>query len=130
MFHIPVLANNNIYIIANKTAPVDNITKVELSDMFLGKKLLWSNNQRIDVAYIKNTEENNKNFFKDYINISQKKFQRYWLKKIFSGYGLAPKVFTESALVINHVKNTQGAIAVCYIKPPKDANLKIVTISQ
>ena len=86
-------AGNSAYIIVNKSVSMDEVSKSDISQIFLGKKQFWDGGLRVQSAYVQDDEGGSDVFFTNYVGKSHKKFKRYWLKKIFAGYGTAPKIF-------------------------------------
>ena len=123
-------ASESGYIIANKDVQVNKLSKQELSSIFLGNKQFWDNGSRIKTSYIMDKSEFSFIFFNQYVEKAYKKFKRYWLKKIFSGYGAAPKNFKNPEQIIDFVSRNSGAIGF-YIgeKPNNKQNLKIIKIN-
>ena len=122
-------AKEEAYIIANINVPTSEISKEDVSYIFLGKKHFWGNDTRIQTAYVLDKGEFSFIFFNAYVEKTYKKFKRYWLKKIFAGYGAAPKSFKDSTSVIDFVSKHEGAIGF-YIgkKPINTENVKIIKV--
>jgi len=122
-------ANESGYIIANEDVPVNEISKSDLSYIFLGNKKFWNNNCRIRASYITDKSKTSSIFFNDYVEKAYKKFKRYWLKKIFSGYGSAPISFKNPESLIDFISNNSGAIGF-YIgeRPDSNQNIKIIKV--
>ena len=122
-------AGENAYIIANKSVPVDEISKEEISYIFLGNKQFWNDSTRIKTSYVIDRSEFSFIFFDEYVEKTYKKFKRYWLKKIFSGYGAAPKSFKKSESLIDFISKNEGAIGF-YIgeKPQSNQNIKVIKV--
>ena len=100
----------------------------DLSNVFLGKKQFWNTKIKIDVAYISSSKSDKEKFFKSHIKTPYKKFKRYWFKRVFSGYGSAPKMFKRSNKLVLFVQENMGAIAYLNKLPDDLTNLKVINV--
>lgn len=117
------------YFIVNTNVPVDTLTKKEILTIFLGNKQFWSNDKRIEAAYCADKDADL--FFNDYLDISHKAFKRHWLKKVFSGYGTAPKSLRNPQAIVEFVSSHEGAIAFCRgISLEGKKNIKVISVKQ
>lgn len=96
-------------VIANSSVASAGLSKSEVSKIFLGKQTVWSDGSGIVTGYQVDTASAS-TFFNGYVGKKFKKFKKYWLKKVFSGNGVAPKTFSSSAQAVTFVKATHGAI--------------------
>ena len=103
-------------LIANKNIPRENLKDDELKKIFAGRMVLWENEVKIDPCYIDPDTEDGQFFFAGILKISVKKFKKYWLKKVFSGYGAAPVSLKTTEAIVEFISENKGGIGVI----PKD----------
>jgi ABC-type phosphate transport system substrate-binding protein len=102
-------AHADVLIIANKDVKDAAITKADLKEIFLGKKVQWRDNNKIRFVTLKDSGPH-KTFLRTYINKSAQQYSNYWRKMVFTGKGKIPKSFATSAEMIEYVSGTNGAI--------------------
>ncbi len=121
----PVLsAAEDVVLIGNPSIPESTLTKYEVNNIFLGKKIAWADQTKIIFA-IQETSDVHKAFCKAYLNKSPSHFSNYWKKKLFSGKGLQPKVLSGDQEMIEFVSVTKGAVGYVSSNTPLD---KVKTI--
>lgn len=98
-------------VIANSSSGQAALSKGEISKIFLGKQTSWANGSSISVGYHSSDNDVSQTFFKKFVGKKYKKFKKIWLKKVFSGNGVAPQTFDSSAKAVAYVSSTAGAIA-------------------
>jgi ABC-type phosphate transport system substrate-binding protein len=119
-------AHANVLIIANKDVKDAAITKADLKEIFLGKKVQWSDNTKIRFVTLKESGPH-ETFLRTYINKSVQQYSNYWRQMVFTGKGKIPKSFSTSAKMIEYVSSTSGAIG--YIgSSTKPANVKTINV--
>lgn len=100
-------------IIVNNSVTNGDISAKELRRIFLGKKTTWDDGTSVQPCYINTIDDSGVNFFKTIIRKDHTKFKRYWVKKLFSGDGVAPAAFESLTEVSDYVSKRKGAI--CYV---------------
>lgn len=123
---INVSAAEMCAIIASKNIKTEKLSKKELSNIFLGKTTILEDGTHVKIAYSTLNDEKVDYFFDEYIGQNQRRFKKYWLKKVFAGYGVAPKIFTSNELAIEYVKEKENTIAFITVDDknlPKDVRL-------
>jgi ABC-type phosphate transport system substrate-binding protein len=119
-------AHANVLIIANKNVKDSVITKADLKEIFLGKKVQWTDNTKIRFVTLKESGSH-KTFLRTYINKSSQQYSNYWRKMVFTGKGRIPKSFATNAAMIKYVSGTSGAIG--YIDSrTKSANVNKINV--
>lgn len=98
-------------IVASDNIKINKLSKNELENIFLGKTTILENGTHVNIAYSTQNSEKVNYFFKNYIEKSQRRFKKYWLKKVFAGYGIAPKIFKNNKLTIDYIKKHENVIA-------------------
>ncbi|MFT5659924.1 MAG: ABC-type phosphate transport system substrate-binding protein [Sulfurimonas sp.] len=127
LISISAYANENV-IGVSADIEITKLTKNELKNIFLGRKTLWDNGEPIRVGIsLQNPEKLNK-FLTNNIGQTQRRFKKYWLKKVFAGYGIAPKIFKDDKKALEFIGKHENSII--YISAEDMLTLKEVkTIS-
>lgn len=115
---------NSLVVIVSKNSSINNITKKELSKIFLSKtKRLPNGDRSITLEYI--NKDHQSKFYKLICNKNEKQLKKYWAKMIFTGRGQPAKKFKSIENLIEFVENNNNAIS--YI-PSKymNSNLKMI----
>ncbi len=99
----------DVIIIANKDVPENTLNRKEIKEIFLGKRVQWSDHGKIHVAILKKPEFCEA-FLKQYLNKSESKWRSYWKRMVFTGRGLPPRSFKTDAEILVHVSETKGAV--------------------
>ncbi|MCP4353829.1 MAG: hypothetical protein GY795_50930 [Desulfobacterales bacterium] len=99
----------DIIIIANKNVPENTLTRKEIKEIFLGKRVQWSDHSKIHVITLKDAGIH-KTFLKQYLNKSRSKWKSYWKRMVFTGRGIPPKTIISEAEAIAYVAETKGAV--------------------
>ncbi len=116
----------DVLVIANKDVKDTTIAKADLKEIFLGKKVQWTDNTKIRFVTLKESAPH-ETFVKAYINKSVKQYSNYWRKMVFTGKGKIPKSFATSAEMMEYVSGTSGAIG--YIgSGTKPANVNTINV--
>lgn len=126
MLSTHVSAAQQSVIVASNNIKIQDLSKKQLEKIFLGKTTILEDGTRINLALSTQNSKKVNNFFDNYIGKSQRRFKKYWLKKVFAGYGIAPKMFKNSKLAIEYVAQRENVIAFVTIddeNPPKDLTL-------
>ena len=119
-------AHADVLIIANKDVKDTAITKADLKEIFLGKKVQWKDNTKIRFAILKESDPH-KTFLRTYINKSTQQYSNYWRKMVFTGKGRIPKSFATSSEMMKYVSSTNGAIG--YVgSSTKPANVNTINV--
>lgn len=124
-FSIHIYANS-LVVIVSKDSNIQDITKKELSKIFLAKTKRLPSGDKSLVVESTNKEFQAK-FYKTICNKNDKQLRKYWTKMIFTGRGQPPKKIKSIPELISFVKNNKNAIS--YI-PFKDINSDIRVIME
>jgi len=89
---------------------IKELSKNELANIFLGKKTNWEDGTRINIGYMLTSSEKVEQFFGEFIGRSHHRFKKYWVKKVFAGYGIAPKLFKDVENAMDFLKRNRGGI--------------------
>ncbi|MFK5892633.1 MAG: substrate-binding domain-containing protein [Pseudomonadota bacterium] len=128
IFFIPMVygSEHKLTIIVNQHAPITQELSVQtIKNIFLLKKLSWSDTSRIVVVNRKSGSFTRNNF-EEKLNLSSKKYTRYLKKMHYKGVTL-PVIRGSKKAVLEFVEKVPGAIA--YIEgnvPDNTHNIKVI----
>jgi len=105
-FKIFLNADIDVYVSTDNNITVKNITKQELTNIYLKK----TNKIRGEKIHIFNNKNNYDEFNKKVLNKRPEQIHAYWMKQIFLGKNIPPKNlnYNEIKLEIENSKNTIG----------------------
>jgi ABC-type phosphate transport system substrate-binding protein len=105
----PFVHANDVRIIVHPDVQ-ESISVNDIRNIFLGKKTQWSNNQRIRFVLL--TEKTTyRTFITNYVRKTLYQYRNYWRKKVFTGTGMMPIMFSSCSQSIDYVRRTKGAIS-------------------
>ena len=120
------VSHAELMVISNKSITQTSISRQDIKDIFLGKKVYWNDKSKISVAAL-TQQEPAQAFFSIYLNQTPKQFDAHWDKKLFTGGTHALKRLKSSKLMVEYVSQTQGAIGfIDSNNPPKDVTILTV----
>jgi ABC-type phosphate transport system substrate-binding protein len=99
---------SDVVIIGHKNLPDNPLSKVDVQNIFLGKKAKVDNTN-LTVVILKSGDVH-ETFLQEYLSRTSSQYDKYWKKIVFTGQGKAPKIFETEEALIEYVKNTEGAI--------------------
>lgn len=100
----------DVLIIVNKNVPDTTLSSKAVNDIFLGKRVKWSDNAQIRFV-ISSNDELHDAFLKQYVKRSAKQFKAYWRNMVFTGNGSEPECFDSEDKLMEYVANTPGAVS-------------------
>jgi ABC-type phosphate transport system substrate-binding protein len=115
-----------IVIIAHQNVPETTVSKHDLQEIFLGKRVQWKDNTAIHPVTVKDQELHSA-FLKQYIKKSFAKWNAYWKHMVFTGNGTPPKQFDTQQELVDYVVNTTGAIGYVDAETPVE-NVTIIKV--
>lgn len=101
-------------VIANQEVPADSLSKHDIKKIYLGKKKTWENGQPIELVTMVSGDVH-ESFLNTIVKKTSTQFTYYWKELLFTGRGVEPKSFSNSAGVAEYVAKTKGAIG--YVAP-------------
>ena len=104
--------DRSLRVVVNKENKATSVTSDELNRIFLGKKTLWDSGTRVVPAMPEEESPAGEVFLAGTLKKSVSQFRAYWKRLLFSGGGAVPKVFRNSAQLIDFVARQPGAIGV------------------
>ncbi|KAB7884827.1 hypothetical protein [Poseidonibacter ostreae] len=115
---------SSLAVIVSKDSSIENISKKELSKIFLSKtKKLPNGDKSLTLEYINKKYQSE--FYKIVCNKNEKQLKKYWAKMIFTGRGQPPKKLKSIEELISFVQNNKNAISYIPTSHMND-NLKII----
>ncbi len=120
-----------VLIIANKDVSEASLSQQEIQEIFLGKRVQWSDNSRIRFVTVGDAGVHSM-FLKQYVKLSDSDWKMYWKRMVFTGRGMPPETISSEAEVIGFVSKTKGAVG--YIsaegmpKKPENDAVKIIGV--
>lgn len=116
-------------VITNPQAPVDIITSVTATQIFLKKLRTWPDGRPIQPIDLKEGSVVRNDFYTNIIGRSPAQLRAYWARQVFTGMGFPPKQVSNSKEANIFVGNTPGAVG--YVnKPDVATGVKIVLESR
>lgn len=101
-------ANAQLAVIASRENPVDRLSMDELQAVFMGKSMLYENNETIMLCEF---EPDKNSFCNSVYGFSAKRMSKYWFKLVFSGAVVsAPENFKDEGLLIKYLIENPRAI--------------------
>lgn len=102
-------ANSEYVVVCNASNPITSISKVDLMNIFLGKKVTWDDGKKITFITLKEGESH-KQFLRNHVKKNPQQFKNYWKKMLFTGKGVIPKAFSDDEGVLDFVSKNEAAI--------------------
>lgn len=109
---VSVPASEPGVVIVNGALDVDSLSVHQVRSIYLGKIQMWPEKLKVAPCYISNEGELGRRFYKSVLSITSEKFKKHWLKRIFSGYGSAPKALSNPRKVGIYVAEHPGGIGM------------------
>ena len=110
MFLITFFGNSafaELVMIANPGVSETTLSYKDVQEIFLGKRVQWSNNTAIRPVILKDPDLYEM-FLKQYVKKSESQWNTYWKRMVFTGQGMPPEqADTQQALLEYVVKNSR-----------------------
>ena len=101
--------DEQMVIIVNSSTSQDSISAKDLKNIFLGKKTRWEDGLKIAPVTVRSGQLHEA-FLKTYVRKTRIHYETYWKRVIFTGQGRPPYAAKTMSEVLEHVRNTPGAI--------------------
>lgn len=113
--------------VVNSGVSNSSFSKDEIKKIYFGKIAKWDNGTSVQLSF--NTEsEAKESFLQPYLQASKKKFKKFWMKRVFSGFGPPPTEKNNSQAIADFVSKTNGAIGFVEKSVAEKSGLKILKI--
>ena len=118
----------DVVVVVSAKSPIMNLTRDEVSDIFLGKTTHFRNGEpAVPINQVEGSSARGE-FFATFVGKSAAQIKAYWSKMIFTGRGQPPKEATNSTEVKTFIASHSDAIG--YIDSDAlDGSVKAITIS-
>lgn len=117
---------DDLFVICNRNVPVSELSRVDIQNIYLGKKKVWSNGVKIEVAILSDGETTDR-FLKEYVKMNAGTYKNYMMKQIFTGCDKSPASFEKEKDLIDYVSKTKGAVGYITSEIPADS-VKILDV--
>lgn len=107
MFLVCGIVNAEIVIVGNLQSSVAELSKRDVQEIYMGRKLAFSNGALavpVDNVSLRNE------FYRKLIDRPIEQINAYWARIMFSGQNLPPIKLTDSAAIVNLVKISESTI--------------------
>jgi ABC-type phosphate transport system substrate-binding protein len=115
-----------VIVIANNDGTAASLDAASLKNIYLGKKLMWDNSNKVVLTMLK-SGSTHESFLNKYVNKTPEQFSNYWNQLLFTGAGTPPTPFNNEKELVDFVKRTRGAIGYIDSATAHDG-VKVVTI--
>jgi hypothetical protein len=106
----PIYANAYFAVIVSKKSNIQEMSKQDVSRIFLSKTKELPNGQKA-ITIEPNAIEYQEIFYKEVCEKTQQQLKKYWAAVLFTGKGQPPRKIQKVEDIIEFVKNNNNAIA-------------------
>lgn len=99
----------DVIIVCNKSVTASSLSQDDIRDIFLGRKTVWDDGQKISFVTMKDGQAH-ETFLETFVRKTAMQFDLYWKKQVFTGRARTPKAFSTSDGIIDFIERTDGAI--------------------
>ncbi len=99
----------DVVIVCNKSVTASSLSQDDVRDIFLGRKTVWDDGQKIKFVTMKDGHAHEA-FLDTFVRKTAMQFDLYWDKLVFTGRARTPKAFSTSDGIIDFIERTEGAI--------------------
>lgn len=109
LLFFPLFAHS-VQLIAHESVPVTQLTLKELRAIYAMRLDEWDNGLRIQVFVQPPRSDAHQRFCKSVLQVLPHQLQAAWYRMVYSGMGRGPMEVRDARAMIEHVRNTPGAI--------------------
>jgi len=121
------LAFGQAVMIVHKDNPVNNATRAEAANYFLGKASIWPGGGKVMIVDQKKSTPAGMEFLKKIVKMEESTFKNLWVEKMLSGEALPPVNKNSDVEVVEYVKANPGAIGYVSASSPHEG-VKVLNI--
>lgn len=121
------IASADVLIIGHKNVPETTLTKHDVQEIFLGKRVQWRDHTTIHPVTVK-VPQTHQAFLKQYLNKPKAKWNAYWKRMVFTGQGSPPEQVETQEALLEFVVNTKGAVGYIDVERPVVENVTIIEV--
>ena len=115
-------------IIVNNSNSITSLSKTEVSNFFLKKRIQWSNGTEVVPVDLNARSPVRETFSKDIHNKTTAQVRAFWQQSVFSGKATPPVEMDNDDKVIEFVKANPGAIG--YVSATANVQgVKVITVN-
>jgi ABC-type phosphate transport system substrate-binding protein len=85
LFSVSVLAQDSLAVVVNKANPVDELSRSELIDLFMGKYVAFPNNVKAIPVELNGDHKIKVDFYKQLVDMPLSQVNAYWSRLLFTG---------------------------------------------
>ena len=105
-------ATSGMAVVVHPDVPVDNLTLSELRRLVLGDREFWPAGVRVTLLIRAPVARERDVVLKNLCQMTEAQFRQHWIGKVFrADTALAPRIVYSTAMAIDLVNRTAGAIA-------------------
>lgn len=120
-----IYANSSFAVIVSEDSKIKQISKKEISRIFLSKTKKLPNGLKAITVEPKE-KSYQEYFYKEVCSKTKKRLKKYWATMIFTGRGQPPKKMKDTKSIVDFVKNNVNAIAYIPLKDARKNDVRIV----
>lgn len=109
LLNLPVFAGDIVVIVNNENS-VSELSKREVIDLYMGKKLNFPDGENVNALDQEMDSDIRETFYKSLVNKSVPQVNAYWARLLFTGRVKPPKTLADSTEILQWVQNTPQAI--------------------
>ncbi len=120
-----IYANSYFAVIVSKNLNIEEMSKKNISRIFLSKTKRLPNGQKA-ITIEPNEKEYQEIFYKEVCGKTRRQLKRYWATVLFTGKGQPPKKMRKVEDIIEYVKNNNNVIAYVPVASLTSDDVKII----
>jgi ABC-type phosphate transport system substrate-binding protein len=125
LIQTPVLARDKLVIVVNSKNPIQQMTRSEVIDLFMGKYVAFPDGKKAIAVDLNSEQTRKKEFYNKLVGRSLASVNAYWSRLRFTGRVRPPIKQASVESIAKYIAATEGAIG--YIPESMlNGNLKVV----
>ncbi len=109
----PLAFSGDVSFISHQTVPDNTLAKIDVKNIFLGRKTQWSNGTPIKIVLLMK-DDVHETFCKTYLRKTPSQFKAYWRRMVFSGMGQIQQFFGSEKEIIEFIAQTEGSVGYVF----------------
>ena len=115
-------------VVVHPQNPTQELSKSELSELFMKRKDAWSHGPRVEPVYLQPANSVRAQFSEEVLGKPEQAVRAFWLQQLYSGKEVPPVELGSDAAVIEFVRDRPGAIGYVSASTPL-AGVRRISIS-
>ena len=124
---LPIAASEKLLVVVHKDAPVSQLSKSEVIDLFMGKYTAFNDGNKTITVELPDNNELKKEFYQLLINQSLARVNAYWARLKFTGRKRYVSQQKSESEIIQFISNNEHSIGYINAQNLND-NLKVVYV--